>query len=254
MSEEIPLTLSKLLNDYDTLIKVLNDRLKNPEKSGILSPFGKGSPSQAKESDAARYKQCVIGFGAPLLHALEIRTNSVALKRVNEEESQQSATLLNIDYGKVSDHSKKTLENAVQLRKYLRSSEGGQNPFIPTPNERGKVTPSKYSDIRVKYVDYMTRALNGLMNPATPCTSFIRLKNLIDDTTTKETGLKIRELIAEGEKVMANSKKVDTKDEEAEAEKVAAAATEGKPFGGRKRRTRRKRNIRRRKTTTRRCW
>jgi hypothetical protein len=252
MSEEIPLTLSKLLNDYDTLIVSLNDRVKNPEKSGFFSSLGKGPPSPPKESDAARYKQCIIGFRAPLLHALKLRTNTTGTfgNEFPEEKAQGATYPLQQHYGTTTK-----LSAASELRSYLQVGEEGQEgKFVPSTKESGNVTPSKYSDIRVKYVDYMTRALKGLISPDTPCRSFTRLKNLIDDTTTKETGLNIRELIAKGEKVMAKPEEADTQEVRAEAKKVAAAATEGKPFGGRKRRTRRKRNIRRRKTTTRRCW
>ncbi len=207
----------------------------------MFSFFGMGPPSPPKDAD--KFKQCVIDFKAPLLRALMIRTNAPSLRDYSKEEADGAATLLTVDFGQTTPEAKAKLQIARDLRSYLR---GGDESTKTTSRDTDPLVASTFTDIRLVYVDYMTRALERLVRPDTPCKSFERMKNLIvRGTATDDTAIDINKLIADGKKVMEKPDAVYTPEEIAVSTKVADRLVTGAvpTKGGRK--TRRRHTTRR---------
>lgn len=225
--ENLSLTWTKLANDYDTLIPILDERIRNPEKTLLRKP--------APASDAAKFRRCIVDFKRPLIKALQIRAGV-------SSGDDSAGTVASAIENSASMTPKRRA--ARDLLEYLRVGLPRLPEGVEEPKER-KPTESSLEP-RMQYVFYMTETLTRLKEPASPCLPFTRMANLINDTMSsqgdKATGLTLTNLIERGNEVLkGNPKELDPRKVNVEGEKLAAEAfAEAHPEGGRKTRRRKR--------------
>jgi hypothetical protein len=208
--EPINLTYAKLVQAYDKLIPILDDRIRMPEKSFLRKP---APPS-------AEFKRCVVDIKDPLKKALEYRVGSGGA-------TDDSARIVFRELGEN--------ETAKSLLTYLRG--GHETTTTPSRSELIAATESTFANPRLQYVFYMNEALVRLKKETSPCRPFARMKNLIEDTTSKEIGVSLKDLIEQANKVLTvGDSATFTSQENKEGEKLAANVATGAvlPKGGRK--------------------
>lgn len=212
--EPINLTYAKLVEAYDKLIPILDDRTRMPEKTWTGS---KAPPSAA-------FKQCVVDFKDPLRKALEYRVGSTGAM-------DDSARIVVSELGKN--------EAAKSLLSYLRG--GHATTENASRRELRAATESTFANPRLQYVFYMNEALQRLKEPTSPCLPFARMKNLIESSTKEVLDVKLDDLIMQAGKVLASGDSATfSPQENKEGKKLAESVATGAllPKAGRKTRRR----------------